>query len=670
MCAARDHKTRGAKLRFPGQGEDGDEEEEEEGPHSAGSETDHHKCGPAGMRRAARGRARAEARGEQPPPPAPQPRTEPREVLTVCSRGCELRASSGLKFAASRDVTIQPARHRLSPGFRRRFAERDLARSGAFLATCSAVRRVDCDRLSGHRGTRRARGSRRRTTRTRGQLRRMQGRRCLHSRAPSGRATLRRRLEAILREAHARLVELLHVVASLLVETSPTVALVKEGAAMPFVDDDSAAISQQAGNLAAQPMYSAAILSPAWSAQAAKLEDAPSAPMDISALCRRLPFIKEFAVTSCDWVAFKRRFLMNADLAGWTEAEALRASPAALDDDALVAFLAISPLERSTLTQAFDQMASIYEPRTNTRHKFATRRKGEAESALAFRSTLLALAKAAFLKMDHDGIDALVKTLHPILPVEDDDVSSLNVAKCIQAQQLLQRDRAQMVECSRGLCSRIYCPVDDVLYAPVLPPLSPVKTVGGGGGRGEEEVIGGRGGRSRAAQECKHFTRACSEAASACAGGGRASGNRRPGPRTRAAAPAQPERAGALASASSAEANRVDAVTSRRRDFTAKPLGHGPFRPHEPPCSCTACALERCAAAARELLMVLCKRRCKCAGARRKADASGSREGGDGGGMGDGFWGYRGKEGHEVGAAGGVERNTCGRSKRHLGGRG
>ncbi|CAM9273576.1 unnamed protein product [Lampetra planeri] len=416
----------------------------------------------------------------------------------------------------------------------------------------------------------------------------MQGRRCLQSRAPSGRATLRRRLEAILREAHARLVELLHVVASLLVETSPTVALVKEGAAMPFVDDDSAAISQQAGNLAAQPMYSAAILSPAWSAQAAKLEDAPSAPMDISALCRRLPFIKEFAVTSCDWVAFKRRFLMNADLAGWTEAEALRASPAALDDDALVAFLAISPLERSTLTQAFDQMASIYEPRTNTRHKFATRRKGEAESALAFRSTLLALAKAAFLKMDHDGIDALVKTLHPILPVEDDDVSSLNVAKCIQAQQLLQRDRAQMVECSRGLCSRIYCPVDDVLYAPVLPPLSPVKTVGGGGGRGEEEVIGGRGGvgelllervegvgiggeaRSRAAQECKHFTRACSEAASACAGGGRASGNRRPGPRTRAAAPAQPERAGALASASSAEANRVDAVTSRRRDFTAK----------------------------------------------------------------------------------------------------
>ncbi|XP_061435250.1 zinc finger protein 235-like [Lethenteron reissneri] len=54
--------------------------------------------------------------------------------------------------------------------------------------------------------------------------------------------------------------------------------------------------------------------------------------------------------------------------------------------------------------------------------------------------------------MDHNGIDALVlerllalaKVLHTILPAEDDDISSLKIAKCIQPQQLLQRDKAQV----------------------------------------------------------------------------------------------------------------------------------------------------------------------------------------------------------------------------------
>ncbi|XP_078467399.1 tumor protein p73-like [Lampetra planeri] len=84
----------------------------------------------------------------------------------------------------------------------------------------------------------------------------------------------------------------------------------------------------------------------------AKIEDEPSAPRDIPALRRRLPFVKEFAATSGD----------------------LR--------------------------------AAIYEPPANARHKLATLRRGETESAVAFRSALLALAKAAFPEMDHDGIDA------------------------------------------------------------------------------------------------------------------------------------------------------------------------------------------------------------------------------------------------------------------------
>ncbi|CAM9860251.1 unnamed protein product [Lampetra planeri] len=75
---------------------------------------------------------------------------------------------------------------------------------------------------------------------------------------------------------------------------------------------------------------------------------------------------------------------------------------------------------------------------------------------LAFHSALLALAKAAFPRMDHDGIDALdlerllslAKDLNTILPaVDDDDLSSLKVTKCIQAPQLLQRHRG-LVACT------------------------------------------------------------------------------------------------------------------------------------------------------------------------------------------------------------------------------
>ncbi|CAM9860751.1 unnamed protein product [Lampetra planeri] len=95
--------------------------------------------------------------------------------------------------------------------------------------------------------------------------------------------------ETTLWEAHGRLAELLHTVASLLAEISPTVAPVKE---MPLVDGNSAAISQQAGNSVVQSSYSAAILSPVRNAQPAKLEDVPSAPMSIPALRCRLAFIK------------------------------------------------------------------------------------------------------------------------------------------------------------------------------------------------------------------------------------------------------------------------------------------------------------------------------------------------------------------------------------------
>ncbi|CAM9458045.1 unnamed protein product [Lampetra fluviatilis] len=55
----------------------------------------------------------------------------------------------------------------------------------------------------------------------------------------------------------------------------------------------------------------------------------------------------------------------------WSEKEALRALPAALDEGTLAAFLSILPLERSSLMQAFDQLVSIYEPPLVAHHKVA-----------------------------------------------------------------------------------------------------------------------------------------------------------------------------------------------------------------------------------------------------------------------------------------------------------
>ncbi|CAN0118384.1 unnamed protein product [Lampetra fluviatilis] len=108
---------------------------------------------------------------------------------------------------------------------------------------------------------------------------------------------------------------------------------------------------------------------------------------------------------NCERIVHRQR---NCDLAGQTEAEALRALPTALDDDALTAFCTIPPTERAMLPRAFAQIAAIYDPPSKVRHKFATRRRGETEMPLAFRSALLVLAKAAFPKMDHAGVDSLV----------------------------------------------------------------------------------------------------------------------------------------------------------------------------------------------------------------------------------------------------------------------
>ncbi|CAN0395050.1 unnamed protein product [Lampetra planeri] len=141
---------------------------------------------------------------------------------------------------------------------------------------------------------------------------------------------------------------------------------------------------------------------------------------------------------------------------GWTEVEALQALPTTLDDDALAAFDAIPPEDRGTLPKALAEMGAIFDPPSKVRHKVAARWWGEADTPLAFRSALMSLATAAYPKMDHEGLDSMVlermlslaQELNVNLPAtEEDDLSSLRVAWCLQAHFNLKR-RASVAACA------------------------------------------------------------------------------------------------------------------------------------------------------------------------------------------------------------------------------
>ncbi|CAM9645532.1 unnamed protein product [Lampetra planeri] len=97
-----------------------------------------------------------------------------------------------------------------------------------------------------------------------------------------------------------------------------------------------------------------------------------------------------------DWAASSRRFLANAETAGWSEEIVLKALPSALDDDALAAFISVPPADRSTLPQAMKQLTAVSDPPSHSRHRFADRKRGINETPLAYRSFLLALARAAY----------------------------------------------------------------------------------------------------------------------------------------------------------------------------------------------------------------------------------------------------------------------------------
>ncbi|CAM9909197.1 unnamed protein product [Lampetra fluviatilis] len=162
--------------------------------------------------------------------------------------------------------------------------------------------------------------------------------------------------------AHSCFAELPQAAASMVDPEEPAV---EERATEPRRTEHPVAVSRQWGTTVAQPAQAATILLEERSKEPAKSETALSSPVDIPSLRRRLPFVKEFTAAGGDWVAFKRRFLMNSDLAGWTQVEVLGALPAALDDNTSAAFLTIQPSERATLHHAFAQMAAIYEPPSN-----------------------------------------------------------------------------------------------------------------------------------------------------------------------------------------------------------------------------------------------------------------------------------------------------------------
>ncbi|CAN0354947.1 unnamed protein product [Lampetra planeri] len=82
------------------------------------------------------------------------------------------------------------------------------------------------------------------------------------------------------------------------------------------------------------------------------------------------------------------------------------------------------------------------------RHRFATRRLVDAETPLVFSSVLISLAQAVYPKMDKDSLDTLVldhmlglaRDLDRVLPASDeDDLTSLKVARCLQAHLHIKR---------------------------------------------------------------------------------------------------------------------------------------------------------------------------------------------------------------------------------------
>ncbi|XP_075925949.1 uncharacterized protein LOC142929173 [Petromyzon marinus] len=136
-------------------------------------------------------------------------------------------------------------------------------------------------------------------------------------------------------------------------------------------------------------------------------------------------------------------------MVGWSDAQALRALPVTLDDDALASLLTIPRHKRVTLQLALRRMSDVYGPPSDVHSRFYDRRRRPKESPLAFRTALLAMARAGYPRMDDEAIDAIVlqkmlelaRELRIVIQVVDDDsMCSLRAARCIHAHLLLHTE--------------------------------------------------------------------------------------------------------------------------------------------------------------------------------------------------------------------------------------
>ncbi|CAM9292505.1 unnamed protein product [Lampetra fluviatilis] len=181
-----------------------------------------------------------------------------------------------------------------------------------------------------------------------------------------------------------------------------------------------------------------------------------------AALHQRLPPLKEFVGEEGDWGGFQRRFLTHQEMAQWTDAEALRALPALLDSDALATLTSAPKERRSTLQTAMQLLAAVYGLPSDCRQLFYDRQRGAKESPLAYRTSLLALAKAAFPRMDIEGVDAMVTEkillladdLDIVIVAPDDtEMCSLQVARLLHANLLAQRWKASKAASGRAVAA-------------------------------------------------------------------------------------------------------------------------------------------------------------------------------------------------------------------------
>ncbi|CAN0110253.1 unnamed protein product [Lampetra fluviatilis] len=181
-----------------------------------------------------------------------------------------------------------------------------------------------------------------------------------------------------------------------------------------------------------------------------------------AALHQRLPPLKEFVGEDGDWGGFQRRFLAHQEMAQWTDAEALRALPALLDSDALATLTSAPKERRSTLRKAMQVLSAVYGPPSDCRQLFYDRQRGTKESPLAYRTSLLALAKEAFPRMDDEGVDAMVTEkillladdLDIVIVAQDDaEMCSLQAARLLHANLSSQRRKANKAASGRAVAA-------------------------------------------------------------------------------------------------------------------------------------------------------------------------------------------------------------------------